>query len=924
LTSSKASSTSSTSSSSSGGTAGQRKASEGVGSQNGTQSTAAQQLEEKLLVTFSDRLACMALAAAICVLVQYSVLLWWLLRVNKRYYAWAQMAATEHGDERRATAPDVTTSSINAALKIRRSARSSSRVMPSALNFAVEASPPPSPPASGPFPGTGGDDPADLVAAWGALRVQAAWRRKCGAREWARECAELREATLVLQAVTRLQSRVRTRHARSAVSAAMHEHRQDAAAAQMQRVWRHHTWRLANGRRHGQLLRYVIDERRRDADDERSGRSLEVIGSTVVEVMPPRQEAASTSVHGITRAPAVPAAEACTEVISAVPCWDMDFDEEVLRSGMEDGTQPAVVPVTDTDANATWAEAGVMSTCTSDALDANTTATATIDDAALAARAARKTRLRLRRVGSATQFSNAARTPSKRSVVFRRVHVAEAAAVKRMREWHKRRSVRKPKFHSVPVACLWPNPQVSVVIIFAGGLVEASTAVLGALASGVPISAPLATVSKVAPVLVAVFLLLQLRRLVHFHRAHMRTSWENSEPPADAKEIADPLLALLVRLRMLRPRPRERGGYVVPEQYAVEPQRTELALAEAFSCGLCFRERMARWFFHRRLGHYTKRLDTAGWHLERLNSWLTDGVATAAGLCFSMMQVVLQLALAINTGFFFAHPFALSIAGQIAQLCLNLALQIFAALFVMCGTANDLWNGAAVASVYLLEGVGTCFLVRAVWLRASVMPIELAAQSGGQVSFNASNVSALLMDGAWMGNTSNITAGVANGDDALARLLVTAQCVRLAAISATLLQVAIFVPLVLTMYDILVVPAVRLCWRTDAGTPLEFVSALVVAAITVPLQLAKNYLGIHANVADVFDEYGDAVAEVAGHAIEGDDGLLSEPAANDCGAGVRWNPFHVGAGVLLNNRGPAAHRAAHDRTDMPHDMPHDR
>ena len=43
---------------------------------------------------------------------------------------------------------------------------------------------------------------------------------------------------------------------------------------------------------------------------------------------------------------------------------------------------------------------------------------------------------------------------------------------------------KKPKFRTLPAALLWPNPEVLVFLVFSAGLVEAASAVLGALAGG--------------------------------------------------------------------------------------------------------------------------------------------------------------------------------------------------------------------------------------------------------------------------------------------------------------------------------------------------------------------------------------------------------------------------------------------------------
>lgn len=119
---------------------------------------------------------------------------------------------------------------------------------------------------------------------------------------------------------------------------------------------------------------------------------------------------------------------------------------------------------------------------------------------------------------------------------------------------------------------------------------------------------------------------------------------------------------------------------------AREPMRTELALAQAFNCGLGFRRRIARYFFDRKLGHYAEYdIGAAGYHLERLQGWIGDGSATCFGLAFPVVLLIVQLVLAVNAGFLFAHPWAPTSSGQFTQLGVNLLLQLFCALFTACG-----------------------------------------------------------------------------------------------------------------------------------------------------------------------------------------------------------------------------------------------
>jgi hypothetical protein len=351
----------------------------------------------------------------------------------------------------------------------------------------------------------------------------------------------------------------------------------------------------------------------------------------------------------------------------------------------------------------------------------------------------------------------------------------------------------------------------------------------------------------VALVLVFAFDIFQMRRLAHFCRAHMSQCWEVQDRPSSRSEVDDPLLALLCRIRLIRPRSREQGAFASPSEEAQEPQRTELALAEAFNCGMGFRRQIARLLFNRKLGHYVRYdRDTPGQSLERLQSLLCDGVATRMGILFQVIQVVVQLTIAIPTGIIFSSENTTP-ATHFTLLSINLACQLLAAVFTAAGTANDLWNGLTAASVFALEASSTCCLL---WSMALVPEI-----------------------------TPNATIAEDN-----AHRLALARSVQLGVYAAELLRAAIFVPLCLIIYDSIIVPIIKFIWRQDTGSPLELLTSLLIAMVVVPMMLYRHYFpgaanaAVVADLADAADQYSGSVTEVTAGASGSSELCVEEPA----------------------------------------------
>jgi len=273
----------------------------------------------------------------------------------------------------------------------------------------------------------------------------------------------------------------------------------------------------------------------------------------------------------------------------------------------------------------------------------------------------------------------------------------------------------------------------------------------------------------------------------------------------------------------------------MPEVDAVEPQRTELALARAFNCGLGFRRRIARSFFRRELGHYVTHDDdrAVGRKLERLYVWLIDGTARS-GAAFLVVRVLIQMGIAITMGFFYAHPYRATYQGQVLQLAIVICLHVFAVFYYALGTANDIWNGVLTSAVHVLEASAMACML------ASVCIVNADSSSGIDTTTDA-------------------------------KILQTVQVLELATTSVILLRIACFGPLMLILYDGIVVPIVRKVWHSESGSLVEVFCELLIAGLLIPLQIFKYALGVTADAANVVDDFADSMAEVASNILEGED-----------------------------------------------------
>lgn len=132
----------------------------------------------------------------------------------------------------------------------------------------------------------------------------------------------------------------------------------------------------------------------------------------------------------------------------------------------------------------------------------------------------------------------------------------------------------------LPNLCVWPNPEVFVIILLGPGLMYSCMS--AALETG----GVYQFVGIVGCILMLMFLLAEWTRVVKFKLRHQEELWNEAVPATTAMEVDDPLLRLLVKARLVKPTDRFRGLFEPSSSDLKEPARTERLLRLPMSmCG---------------------------------------------------------------------------------------------------------------------------------------------------------------------------------------------------------------------------------------------------------------------------------------------------------------------------------------------------
>ena len=361
---------------------------------------------------------------------------------------------------------------------------------------------------------------------------------------------------------------------------------------------------------------------------------------------------------------------------------------------------------------------------------------------------------------------------------------------------------RCPPFRPLPAILVFPTLEKFLVFSFAPGMAFASTAVVGAQASGAhEMEAWSLWVASIAALGIGWFLLTEFVTLRRFRKEHEASSWQGAEKPQESAEVDDPILALMGRMRLMRPRLRSRGGFEAPEEDSSEPARTERALRRAFLW-------TPRWPWRWCCGKDGER---AGDVLDTLPMWMDDS-GQGAGVYYIFVQFTLQLIVAMQVGLLYANPWNGTSVGGLFNLSSTIAWQVALVLWVASHKANDLFTALENLSSYVAELSGTCLVL-----------------------------------------ASNLIAARADGD-----LELLATSLELATVGSNIFVYSAFLPIAFTVYDTFIVPVVLFCWKSDVSYP-ETCCQLVLTLIQLPIVVASGFLGIHAgaNATAAFDLLGN-------------------------------------------------------------------
>ena len=312
------------------------------------------------------------------------------------------------------------------------------------------------------------------------------------------------------------------------------------------------------------------------------------------------------------------------------------------------------------------------------------------------------------------------------------------------------------------------------------------------------------------------------QRLRNFYRRHA-SLWEPSEKIGSRADMDDPLLKTFSKARLAKARLRLRGSLVPPEEDLQEPMRTLRQLAHPLSCGCS--------------GTPTA-MGTAGDDEAALHNWLADVAGNKMrGIFYQYVRTTSTILLAFLVGFG-AEADTMSLFGfTVDALSLGVVgVQVSVAAYCLCGAAaGDRLEGST-SGVEMLSSA----------LNVLLLYIGGQQEDGDDTAVLPAALNAT--DAMGLANTTGAGGGADEPTPAGGGLGVQDVALILSCVSVVL-------PLGLTVYDSIVLPALE---AYNEGTPQErrhgCCCLLLRNLVVMPIILAANFFS--------FGTAADAAAEV--------------------------------------------------------------
>ena len=152
----------------------------------------------------------------------------------------------------------------------------------------------------------------------------------------------------------------------------------------------------------------------------------------------------------------------------------------------------------------------------------------------------------------------------------------------------KARVPRAAKFASLPGAFVFPSVLMLGINFFINGLIQPAMTLASVPSTEDTCGTQCGAIAGAILALIALYLIISLSLLVHFHLTHRKHVWTEAEEPAEPNDVEDVLYRFIskIRARLLQnPKhpfvvmDRVRGVFVRPEDDEAEPERTERLLA---------------------------------------------------------------------------------------------------------------------------------------------------------------------------------------------------------------------------------------------------------------------------------------------------------------------------------------------------------